>query len=128
MNTYENRVVIRVDASVFERNAGDRVEKGETLGNFGGKAVEAPFNAVIESIAFDADSHALVVTLLESRVVIKVDASVFERNAGDVVEKGEILGNFGGRAVEAPFDAIIESIAFDADSHTLVVTLLEKDL
>ncbi len=126
MKTTENRVVIKVDASVFERNVGDLVEKGETLGRFAGGTVEAPFNAVIESISFDADSHALVVTLVENRIVVKVDASVFERNAGDRVEKGETLGRFAGRAVKAPFNAIIESISFDADSHALVVTLVEE--
>jgi hypothetical protein len=60
-----DRVVIKVDASVFERDVGELVEKGETLGRWAGRAVQAPFNAIVESISFDADSHALIVILVE---------------------------------------------------------------
>ena len=60
-----------------------------------------------------------------NRVVIRLDASVFEKNVGDLVKKGEILGRFADGTVESPFDAVIESVSFDADSHTLVVTLVE---
>jgi len=59
----------------------------------------------------------------EDRTAIKIDASVFEKKIGDSVKKGEILGNFAGSAVEAPFDGIIEGTSFDPEDHALIVVL-----
>ena len=61
----------------------------------------------------------------EDRTAIKIDASVFEKRIGDSVKKGEVLGNFAGNAVEAPFDGIIEGTSFDPGDHALVIILKE---
>ena len=60
-----NRVVVKVDASVFGKNVRDSVSKGENLGRFAGEVIKSPFDATIESISFDADGHALIVSLVE---------------------------------------------------------------
>lgn len=62
----------------------------------------------------------------KNTVAIKVDASVFGKRIGDPVEKGEILGNFAGDDIEAPFNGIIEHVSFDSDDHALVVVLVEN--
>lgn len=64
MNAHENRTAIKVDASVFEKTSGDRVKKGEILGNFAGNAIEAPFDGIIEGVSFDSEDHALIVVLV----------------------------------------------------------------
>jgi hypothetical protein len=60
----------------------------------------------------------------KKRVAIKVDASVFGKRIGDPVKKGEILGNFAGSDIEAPFNGIVENVSFDSEDHTLAVVLL----
>ena len=67
MGTDEDRIAIKVDASVFEKKSGERVKKGEILGNFAGDAVEAPFDGIIEGVSFDAEDHALVVVLTKQK-------------------------------------------------------------
>jgi hypothetical protein len=64
--TTRNRTMVIVDASYFPHNPGDLVEEGVALGVFQGRRVDAPFRAKIESIAFDADEHALHVVLAET--------------------------------------------------------------
>jgi len=58
------------------------------------------------------------------RAFIKVDASGFEKEIGDLLEKGEIFG-LGMRVVKAPFRAIVEDISVDAEDHALIVCLVE---
>jgi len=59
------------------------------------------------------------------RAFIKVDASGFEKEIGDLLEKGEIFGRLGMRVVKAPFRAIVEDISVDAEDHALIVCLVE---
>lgn len=66
MDTKTNRTALKVDASVFHKQDGDQVKKGEVLGNYAGQAVKAPFDGVVEGVSFDSDNHALVVVLQES--------------------------------------------------------------
>jgi hypothetical protein len=65
--TVENRTMITVDASYFPHNPNDLVDEGVVLGVFQGRRVDAPFRGKIESIAFDADEHALNVVLREAQ-------------------------------------------------------------
>ena len=65
MSTFENKVVIKADASVFGKRIGDSVKKGEILGNFAGDDVKAPFNGRVENVSFDSEEHALIVVLVE---------------------------------------------------------------
>jgi hypothetical protein len=65
MTTKVKKTVIRVDASVFEKKSGDRVEKGEILGHFTGSAVKVPFDGIIEGISFEPDDHTLIVVVKE---------------------------------------------------------------
>ena len=63
------------------------------------------------------------------RVVIRLDTSLFKLDIGDSVEKSEKLGYLRGRAVEAPFDAIVEDVCSsvkDAGDQMLLVTLFER--
>ena len=64
MSNSVNRVALKVDASMFEKHAGDRVKKGEILGNFAGSDIEAPFNGIVENVSFDSEDHTLAVVLL----------------------------------------------------------------
>ena len=65
MDRSEQRLAIRVDASVFEKKVKDHVAKGEVLGYYNGEPVNSPCNARVESVSFDSDDHALVVILVE---------------------------------------------------------------
>lgn len=65
MSTSENRVTIKVDASVFGKRIGDSVQKGEILGNFAGDDVKAPFSGIVEHVSFDPGDHALIIVLAE---------------------------------------------------------------
>jgi hypothetical protein len=56
---------IVVEATDFEKNVGDRVRPGETLGLYEGQLIVAPFEAKIESISFDSEEHALRIVLEE---------------------------------------------------------------
>ncbi len=63
------------------------------------------------------------------RVVIKLDTLLFELDVGDSVKKSETLGCLEGRAVDVPFDAIVEDVYLSAvgtEEKTLVVTLIER--
>ena len=66
MNTSANRIVLKVDGSMFEKHAGDRVKKGEILGNFADSEVEAPFDGIIEGASFDSNDHALILVLVKT--------------------------------------------------------------
>ena len=57
------------------------------------------------------------------RVALKVEASVFGKQAGDKVRKGEILGRFAGDEVKAPFDGKIEGVSFEPGDHALIVVV-----
>ncbi len=65
LSTTRYRVVLVVDASAFERAIGDKVEKGETVGHLAGRAVRAPFKAIIENACRETQNQSLVVTLIE---------------------------------------------------------------
>ena len=64
----------------------------------------------------------------KNKVALKVDASVFGKRIGDPVKKGEILGDFAGNDIKAPFNAIVENVSFDSEDHALVVVLVETSL
>ncbi len=66
MNTSANRIALKVDASMFEKHAGDRVKKGEILGNFADSEVESPFDGIIEGVSFDSDDHALILVMVKT--------------------------------------------------------------
>ena len=59
-------------------------------------------------------------------IAVKVDASVFGKHIGDHVHQGEVLGNFAGNDVEAPFDGVIKGVSFDSGDHALIV-VIEKN-
>jgi hypothetical protein len=61
-----------------------------------------------------------------NRIALKVDASMLEKQPGDQVKKGEILGKFIDSEVRSPFDGIIEGISFDSDEHALILVLINK--
>jgi hypothetical protein len=58
-------------------------------------------------------------------IAIKVDASIFEKKIGDSIKSGEILGDYGGSSIKAPFDGIVKGITFEPEDHGLII-LLEK--
>jgi len=66
MNTSENRIALKVEGSMFEKQAGDRVKKGEILGNFADSEVESPFDGIIEGVSFDSDDHALILVMVKT--------------------------------------------------------------
>ena len=57
------------------------------------------------------------------RIALKVDASVFGKQVGDPVRKGEVLGKFAGDEVKAPFDGKVEGVSFEPGDHALIVVL-----
>jgi hypothetical protein len=59
------KLTVVVDASLFQKDVGDLVSAGQTLGTLDGEPVVAPFNAQIESVWFDSDGHLLHVVLVE---------------------------------------------------------------
>lgn len=72
--TADRGAIILVDASDFQQNVGDFVEKGGTVGSLRGQAVQSPFDAVIQAVSFDAGDHVLRIVLMESRSVTSTDA------------------------------------------------------
>ena len=66
MGATEKKVVVKVDASAFGKQVNDMVAKGELLGYYAGKPVEAPCNAKVEGVSFDSGDHVLVVVLAEA--------------------------------------------------------------
>ena len=66
MDTSAKRVALKVDASVFGKQAGDKVRKGEVLGNFAGDEVKAPFDGKVEGVSFDPGDHALIVVVQQT--------------------------------------------------------------
>ncbi len=59
--------------------------------------------------------------------VLKVDATKFKKNVGDIVKKGEIIGYLKNTPVVTNFEGIIQCIYFDEDMHKLnVVILIDK--
>ena len=56
---------IVIEASDFEKNVGDRVSSGETLGLYERQLIVSPFEGKIESISFDSEEHALRIVLEE---------------------------------------------------------------
>ena len=66
MSISANRIALKVDASMFEKRAGDRVKKGEILGNFAGSEVESPLDGIIEGVSFDSDDHALILVIVKT--------------------------------------------------------------
>ena len=65
-------------------------------------------------------------TSKEHKAAMKIDASVFTKKIGDFVNKGEILGNFAGDAVKAPFDGTVEGTSFEPEDHALIVVLKKR--
>ena len=63
---------------------------------------------------------------IRDRVVVQIDATVFERDIGDIVRANETLGELGGHPVKTPFDAVIENILFNPRRHSLMIPLLSK--
>ena len=63
--TTTTTTTIVVDASDFEKNVGDHVRPGETLGLYERQPVVAPFEAKIKGISFDSEEHALRIVLEE---------------------------------------------------------------
>jgi hypothetical protein len=59
------------------------------------------------------------------KAMVVVDASVFQKNVGDLTSAGETLGALKGEPVVTPFDARIQSISFNSDEHVLRVVLEE---
>jgi hypothetical protein len=59
------------------------------------------------------------------KAVVVIDASVFQKNVGDLVSAGEALGVLKGEPVVTPFNAVIQSISFNSDEHVLRVVLEE---
>lgn len=64
MNKESNKYVLRIEASAFSKKEGDPVAKGERLGYFNGRPVQAPCNATIEGVSFNAEEHELIVVLV----------------------------------------------------------------
>jgi hypothetical protein len=62
----------------------------------------------------------------ENKIAVKIDASVLEKQVGSSVKKGDVLGNFAGKAVKAPFDGIIEGASFEPEDHALIVVVKSK--
>lgn len=63
MNSSEKQIVLKVEASAFTKQLGDRVRKGELLGRFAGDEVTAPCNGVIKGVSFDPAEHVFVVVI-----------------------------------------------------------------
>lgn len=66
MNSSANRIALKVEGSMFEKQAGDRIKKGELLGRFADSEVESPFDGIIEGVSFDSDDHALILVMVET--------------------------------------------------------------
>jgi hypothetical protein len=73
MNKESNKHVLRIEASAFSKKEGDPVAKGERLGYFNGRPVQAPCNATIaclrathrqKGVSFNAEEHELIVVLV----------------------------------------------------------------
>lgn len=60
------RIALKIDASVFGKQAGEPVKKGEVLGYFAGDEVKAPFNGQVEGVSFDPGDHALIVVVQQT--------------------------------------------------------------
>lgn len=58
--------------------------------------------------------------------VVLVDASDFQWNVGEFVQKGGTVGSLNGQAVPCPFDAVIQSVTFDSDEHLIRIVLTES--
>jgi hypothetical protein len=63
MSTHANKIAVKLDASVLEKQVGSSVKEGDVLGNFAGKAVKAPFDGIIEGASFEPEDHALIVVV-----------------------------------------------------------------
>jgi hypothetical protein len=66
MSTSVNRIALKVDASMLEKQTGDQVKKGEILGKFTDSEIESPFDGIIEGVSFDSDEHALILVLVKT--------------------------------------------------------------
>lgn len=63
MDTPAKQIVLKVEASVFNKQLGDPVRKGELLGRFAGDEIKAPCNGAIKGVSFDPIDHVFVVVI-----------------------------------------------------------------
>ncbi|GAK58466.1 hypothetical protein U27_05440 [Candidatus Vecturithrix granuli] len=63
MDTSAKQIVLKVEASVFSKQLGDPVRKGELLGRFAGDEVIAPCNGTIKGVSFDPVDHVFMVVI-----------------------------------------------------------------
>jgi hypothetical protein len=63
----------------------------------------------------------------QDRVLVRVDASVFNKWIGAMVAKGEILDTLEDSPIPAPFNARVDGVSFNAEDHRLVVSLVQKE-
>lgn len=66
MDTSAKQIVLKVEASVFNKQLGDRVSKGELVGRFAGDEVTAPCNGTIKGVSFDPTEHVFVVVIQQA--------------------------------------------------------------
>ncbi|WP_423792335.1 hypothetical protein ACPB8Q_06290 [Methanocaldococcus indicus] len=59
--------------------------------------------------------------------VLRVDASNFNKNVGDVVKKGEVIGYLKNLPVVSDINGIIDCIYFDEDNHELEIVILSRN-
>ena len=94
------------------------------VGSFGLVSV-APFTAFVGAFIYTRRIDEKRRVSENGLIALKVEGSMFEKQAGDRVKKGEILGNFADSEVESPFDGIIEGVSFDSDDHALILVLVK---
>ncbi len=63
MDTSAKQIVLKVEASVFNKQIGNSVRKGELLGRFAGDEVKAPCNGTIKGVSFDPVDHVFMVVI-----------------------------------------------------------------
>jgi len=60
------------------------------------------------------------------RVAIRVETWETRKTPGDTVAAGETLGYFSRRPIRAPYKAVVENVAYERETHTWIVTLIEQ--
>jgi predicted deacylase len=60
--------VLRVDATEFKKNVGDKVKKGEIIGYLKNTPVVANVSGIIQCVYFDENTHELEIIILAEKV------------------------------------------------------------
>lgn len=60
------------------------------------------------------------------RTALRVEQWQARHNPGDFVTTGETLGFFARRPIRSPYAAVVENVAFERESRTWLVTLVER--